>query len=411
MSINEKSSNIAQRAPLSVGVVGAGVSGLSLAWGLANKGCKVTVFDSGEAGRGATWAAAGMLAAGVEVEPGEESLWALNRRAQELWPAFRRELEQASGHDIGYRDQGTLVVATNRDDLEQLRFSYEFQRRLGVQLTWLNGLDARRMEPYLRPGIAGAVFSPNDHQVDNRKLAAALKQAALKAGVRLHENCRVERLVIEAGKACGLMVDSTVQSFDRIVIATGAWVRHLPGLPETARPPVRPVKGQMLALQMDPEQPLLRHVIWAPKLYLVPRNDGRLIIGATVEEKGFDDTLTAGGMLALLEGAWRAVPGIEELPIAETWVGHRPTSRDDAPIFGPVREVAGLHMATGHHRNGILLTPVTAEAMTHSVIEGSLPDWAAEFSLDRFAKSPHERDKTTGSIQGTLAPIGSRSGI
>lgn len=411
MSDKIKFSNTAQGASLSVAIIGAGVSGLSLAWKLADKGCRVTVFDRGEAGRGATWAAAGMLAAGVEAEPGEEALWTLNRRAQELWPAFRSALEQASGQEIGYRGDGTLVVATNRDDLEQLRFSYDFQQRLGVELKWLNGLDARRLEPHLRAGISGAVFSPNDHQVDNRRLVVALKQAALAGGVHLRENNRVERLVIEDGRACGLVIGGLMQNFDRIVIATGAWARDLPGLPECARPPVRPVKGQMLALQMNPDQPLVRHVVWASKLYLVPRNDGRLIIGATVEEKGFDDTVTAGGMLALLEGAWRAIPGIEELPITETWVGHRPTSRDDAPILGPVRDIEGLHMATGHHRNGILLTPVTAEALTHSVLEGHLPDWAADFGLDRFNKTTLARDDARQSVHDTLDSVGSRSGV
>ena len=147
------------------------------------------------------------------------------------------------------------------------------------------------------------------------------------------------------------------------MLAAGAWSREIAGIPAAHLPPVRPIKGQMLALQMDPAAPLIRHVVWAPHSYMVPRQDGRLIVGGTVEERGFDTALTAGGVLALLEGAWRAVPAIEELPIAETWVGFRPGSRDDAPMLGP-SGIDGLVIATGHHRNGILLTPVTRAAIS-----------------------------------------------
>jgi glycine oxidase len=172
---------------------------------------------------------------------------------------------------------------------------------------------------------------------------------------------------------------------DVVVLAAGAWSRELPGLPDAARPPVRPIKGQMLAVRMDPAAPLLRHVVWAPKAYLVPRGDGRLIVGATAEERGFDANLTAGGVLALLEGAWRALPGIEELPIDEMWVGFRPGSRDDAPILGP-GSIDGLVYATGHHRNGILLTPVTADAVSEFVLGGRVPDVIAAFGPGRFAR-------------------------
>ncbi len=369
----------------SIAIAGAGVCGLAIAWRLAGAGCRVRLYDKAEAGRGATWAAAGMLAAGVEAEPGEEALWRLNRASQGLWPAFRRELEAVSGRAIGYRDEGTLVVALTRDDLEQLRFSHDFQIRLGVTLEWLNAAEARRREPQLRPGVAGALYSPEDHQVDNRQLALALREAAVKAGVELHEGQAVEALDCEAGRAKGLVVAGEPVAADAVVLATGAHAREMAGLPEALRPPVRPLKGQMLSLRMDPRFPLIEHVVWAPKLYLVPRGDGRLLVGATVEEKGFDDQLTAGGVLSLLEGAWRAFPAIEELEIEEFWVGHRPTSRDDAPILGPVEGLAGLYLATGHHRNGILLAPMTAEVVSRAILEEALPEEAEAFTLARFA--------------------------
>ena len=369
-------------------VIGAGVCGLGIAWRLAQAGCAVDIFERGEAGHGATWAAAGMLAAGAEAEPGEQRLLELTRISLTAWPAFAREVEAASGLTIDYRDQGTLVVALTQDDVEQLRFTYEFQRDLGIDLQWLTGAEARTREPHLRAGIAAAVYSPGDHQVDNRKLALALKQAALRAGATLREQCPVASLAIEGGRIRGVhLADGVFFDADAVVLATGPWAREIGGLPEADLPPVRPVKGQMLALQMDPAAPLLSHVLWAPKTYLVPRVDGRLLIGATVEEQGFDESLTAGGLLALLEGAWRVLPGIEELPIAETWVGFRPTSRDDAPILGPTA-VAGLALATGHHRNGILLAPVTAEAVAACVLDGELPAAAAQFSAARFTGAP-----------------------
>ncbi|MGH7063319.1 MAG: glycine oxidase ThiO [Stellaceae bacterium] len=364
--------------------MGAGVIGLGIAWRLAQAGCPVTVYDRGAAGHGASWAAAGMLAAAVETEPGEERLLALTLASQRLWPDFARELEAASGMSIGYRDEGTIVVALTRDDAERLRFTYEFQKGLGLDLEWLSGAEARRREPHLRPGIAGAVASSRDHQVENRLFVEALAVAARRAGAVIVENCPVRAVDAAGGSARGVVTDHGRDPADVVVLAAGAWSRQIGGLPPAAMPPVRPIKGQMLALRMDPAAPLLRHVVWLPKGYLVPRRDGRLVVGGTVEERGFDEALTAGGMLALIDAAWRAVPAIEELPIAETWVGFRPGSRDDAPILGR-GGIAGLAVATGHHRNGILLTPVTAAALSAYVLTGELPDVARPFTAERFA--------------------------
>src|SRR5207253_7045302 len=218
-----------------------------------------------------------------------------------------------------------------------------------------------------------AVWSPGDHQVENRQLGRALALAARGSGVELIEHCPVREISCAGGRATGVVTERGGDPADVVVLAAGAWSREIGGIPPAYLPPVRPIKGQMLALQMDPAAPLLRHVVWLPRAYLTPRNDGRLIIGATVEERGFDTNLTAGGMLALLEGAWRAVPTIEELPIAETWVGFRPGSRDDAPMLGP-SGIDGLVVATGHHRNGILLTPLTAQAISLYILSGHLPE-------------------------------------
>lgn len=369
-----------------VSIIGAGVCGLGIGWRLAEAGCKVDIYDRGQAGRGASWAAAGMLAARAEAEPGEEALLALNLRAQELWPGFTSALEEASGRSIGYRDEGTLIVATTRDDAEQLRFTYEFQKRLGLDVEWLTPAAVRRLEPYLAPGLSGGVLSPSDHQVDNRALSLALRQAFLAAGGRLHEDAAVEAVDVTGGRACGVVVNGKSRASDVVVLAAGAWSRDIAGLPDEVRPPVRPLKGQMMALRMDPAAPLLTHVLWAPEgIYLVPRRDGRLIVGATVEERGFDADLTAGGLLHLLRETWEVLPGIDELPVDEMWTGFRPTSRDDAPILGPT-SVDGLVMATGHHRNGILLTPLTADAVSNYILTGDVSDDIRPFGPDRFRR-------------------------
>jgi len=331
-----------------------------------------------------------MLAAGIEAEPGEASLYGLNRRSQELWPGFAAELEAASGLAVGYRDEGTLAVALSRDDVAQLRFHYDYQRSLGVALEWLSGADARRREPHLHPSLAAAVLSPRDHQVDNRRLVTALRRAFLAAGGRLHEHSPVSAIETAGGRVTALRLGDCRQQADIVVLAAGAWSTEIAGLPRAAQPPVRPVKGQMLALRMDAAAPLLNHVVWTPKVYLVPRRDGRLIVGATVEERGFDPSLTAGGIFALLEGAWRAVPGIEELVIDEMWAGFRPGSRDDAPVLGP-SPVEGLVLATGHHRNGILLTPVTAEAVSRFILCGERDEAIRPFAIERFAATTREQ--------------------
>ncbi len=368
----------------SVAIIGAGVIGLGIAWRLAARGVSVAVFDKGVSGAGASHAAAGMLAACAEAEPGEEALVTLGRVSQARWPAFAAELKQASGVDVGLRPEGTLVVALTSDDQARLSHQLTFQQKLGLPLQWISAAETRRREPHLAGKLAGAVFSPEDTQVDNRKLAAALRIAAEAAGAIIREHQEVKTISSDAGHVDGIVLaDGTKVGSDVVVLAAGAWSRSIDGLASELRPPVRPIKGQMLALRMDPAAPLLTHVVWAPGAYLVPRLDGRLLVGATVEEKGYDTSLTAGGILTLLEAAWRVVPAVEELPIDEMWVGHRPGSRDDAPILG-TGPIDGLIYATGHHRNGILLTPVTADAIAQLVLEGAADPAIRPFGIERF---------------------------
>jgi glycine oxidase len=375
-----------------VAVIGAGVIGLSIAWRLATHGASVAVFDKGAAGAGASHAAAGMLAACAEAEPGEEALVALGREAQARWPAFAAELLTVSGVDVELRQEGTLVVALTADDQARLHHQLAFQHKLGLPLHWISAAETRRREPHLAGKLAGAVLSPEDHQVDNRKLAAALRVAAAAAGARIIEQQPVTAISSSGGRVDGIVLaDGRKVAADVVVLAAGSWSRSIEGLPTELRPPVRPIKGQMLALRMDAAAPLINHVIWAPGAYLVPRRDGRILVGATVEERGYDASLTAGGVLTLLEAAWRAVPAVEELPIDEMWVGHRPGSRDDAPILGE-GPLKGLVYATGHHRNGILLTPITADAIARLVLDSVTEPVIRPFGIERFAPTSSMRD-------------------
>jgi len=366
-----------------VAIIGAGVVGLGIGWRLSGRAV-VDIFDRGAAGSGASYAAAGMLAACCEAEPGEETLVALGRESQARWPGFAEQLLRASGIDVELRREGTLVLALTADDQAEIGHRLEFQRRLDLPLEWLSAAATRAREPHLAGKIAGALFSPEDHQVDNRKLVQALRIAAETSGATIHEYRPVKEILVQGGRANGVMFDDgTMTPADIVVLAAGAWSRGIGGLPPDRRPPVRPVKGQMLALKMDSTAPLLQHALWAPGAYLVPRRDGRLLIGGTVEEKGFNATITAGGLLTLLEAAWRAVPAVEELPVDEIWVGHRPGSRDDAPILGR-GPLEGLFYATGHHRNGILLAPVTADAMARLILDGVGDRIIRPFGLERF---------------------------
>ncbi len=388
--------SISDTARPKVAVIGAGAIGLGIGWRLAQAGCAVDIFERDRAGRGASWAAAGMLAAGVETEPGEQTLAALTAESLRRWPGFASELEAASGISVELRTEGTLAVATNADEAARVRHEAEFQRSLGIELRWLTGAEVRRLEPHLAAGIAAAALSPRDIQVNNRQLVKAFARAAERAGATLHENSGVDAVEILGGRVRALRVGDRRHEADAVVLAAGAWSRAIEGLPPEAVPPVRPVKGQMLAVQMNAAAPLLRHVVWAPGAYLVPRLDGRLIVGATVEERGFDASLTAGAMLSLLDAGWRVLPGIEECAVIESWVGFRPGSPDDAPILGATC-VEGLILATGHHRNGILLTPITADEVSCSVLAGEASAGIRPFGIERFQTFPRPRHENRAS--------------
>ena len=342
-----------------VAVVGGGAAGLGIAWRLAAAGRSVVVVERGRLGRGATWAAAGMLAPAAELGFEELDLYALSRESLGRWPDFARALHAATGRDVGYRTEGTLVVADDGDAVRALRRQFAFQQEHGARVEWLRGDEAADLEPLLSPRLPAAVYAPDDHQVDNRALAGALAEAARRSGVEIREETPVVAIEPDAKTPALVLADGSRQRARLVVVAAGAWSATLDGL--APPPPVRPVKGQMLSLRQDPSRGLeLRHVVRGPDAYLVPKPDGRLVVGATSEERGDDTAVTAGGLYRLLEGAVTVVPGVEEMDVVETWAGLRPASRDHAPLLGP-SEHPGVIYATGHYRHGVLLAPVTAD--------------------------------------------------
>ena len=375
--------SVALPARAEIAIVGGGLIGLSIAWRLAQAGRSVVVVERETIGSGASLAATGMLAPAAEHEPGSDPLLPLALDSLRRWPGFRDELQEASGLDLDYREDGTLVLAIGRDEVERLRFRYDLQRRSGVAAEWIAGTEVRRREPALRPSVTAGVFCPLDHQVDPSRVMAALVRACRAAGVVLVENSPVVALERAGGRVTGLRTAEDVLAADTVILAAGAWSGEGGLLPQGLGLPVRPLKGQSLALKTTPRTGTLSHMVWTEQVHMAPKSDGHIIVGATVEDCGFRTGVTAGGLYALLEGARRVLPGIEEMEVEAVWSGFRPTSDDDAPILGEI--APGLVVATGHHRNGYLLAPVTADAIAAFVTTGALPAVAKDFSLARFA--------------------------
>ncbi|NBE52262.1 glycine oxidase ThiO [Streptomyces boluensis] len=376
------------RTPTSdVLVLGGGIIGLVTAWRAAQRGLATAVVDP-EPGGGAAQVAAGMLAAVTELHYGEQTLLALNLASARRYPDFAAELQEATGQDLGYRACGTLAVALDADDRAHLRELHALQRQSGLDSEWLSGRECRRLEPMLAPGVRGGLRVDGDHQIDPRRLAAALVTACERAGVRFHRQW-AQRLTVTGGHARGaVLADGTALAAEQVVLAAGSLSGRLDGVPDDIAPPVRPVKGQVLRLTVPKAYaPFLsrtvRAVVRGGHLYLVPRVNGELVVGATTEDLGWDTTVTAGGVYELLRDAHELVPGITELPLTETRAGLRPGSPDNAPMLGPTT-LPGLHLATGHHRNGVLLTPVTGDALAHALTTGELPEAARPFTPKRF---------------------------
>jgi len=353
-------------------IVGGGIIGLSAAWRARAKGLSVTLLERDTVGRGTSHVAAGMLAPVAEAELGAagRGLLELGLRSAQMWPGFAAELEETAGMEVSLLRTGTLVVARDEDQARELERQLAFRESLGLRTERLRASAAREREPGLAPSVRLAIEAPDDHSVDPRLVLRALHRACEIAGVTIHEHTRVESVELDraAGRITGLRLEGGERvSADQVMLAAGPWTGQIEGLPTHARVRVRPVKGQILRLR-DPAGPgLLTRVVRFEGGYLVPRADGRYALGATVEEKGFELTPTAGGVYELLRDASELAPGIDELQIEELSVGLRPGTPDNAPAIGR-GALEGLVWATGHHRNGILLAPLTAELVVGTLL-------------------------------------------
>ncbi len=368
-------------------VVGGGLVGLAVAWRAARRGMLVTVCDP-EPGRAASWAAAGMLAPVTECAPGEEALTALGLASLRRWASFAAELAEDSVVDIGLRTEGTLAVAFDDDDRRALGELVRLHRSLGLDSDWLSRRECRQREPLLTPQVCGGVLARGDHSVDTRCLVGALSEAASRRGVGW-EHQQVPRVVVQSGTATGVeLADGRRLAAGQVVVAAGPWSGRLDGLPPDALPPVRPVKGEILRLRGHPGAPVVTGTVRARvhrwPVYLVPRRSGELVVGASMEEAGFDIGVRAGAVFELLRAAVTMVPAVGELELVEAIARLRPGTPDNGPILGPTT-VAGLLLATGHHRNGVLLTPVTADALESCLLGQPVTGPAGAFTRARFS--------------------------
>jgi glycine oxidase len=365
-------------------IVGGGVIGLACAWRAAERGGRVCVLERDRPAAGATGVAAGMLAPVGEASWGEERVLVLNLESLRRWADFAEQLEEEAGLGTGFARRGALHVAVDRDEAEELRRRYELHQSLGLVSEWMQGRECRRLEPGLATAVRGGAHVPGEASVDPRKVVAALLASLDRRGVTVHSGAEV----VAADRHGGAWRVETADGHDfegqTMVLAAGCWSGQARWLPDGV-PPVRPVKGEILTLRGSPDDPVCDRIVAGEHVYMVPRADGRLIVGATVEERGFDTTVTAGGVHELLREAYRLIPEIAELELVEATAGLRPGSPDNAPLIGS-GDAEGLLVATGHFRNGVLQAPLTADCIAALLAGEPAPIDLDPFSPQRFAR-------------------------
>jgi|SoiMethySBSTD1v2_1073268.scaffolds.fasta_scaffold178978_2 glycine oxidase len=357
-------------------IVGAGIAGMAIAWRLAQAGADVALYDRGLAGRGATWAAAGMIAPGAELKDESEELSSFARRSRAAWPGFAAELEAESGCSIGYGEPGSLIVALDDARAGSLR---QHDGELGAE--WIEPTSLRQREPLVSPDLCGALYMPGDAQVDNRSAAEALRIALARRNVAIHESTEIRGLLVTDNRVHGVILAAGTAAADAVIVASGAWLNEVGGA-SAELPPVAPVKGQMIALEPSGGTALPKHLVWGDDVYMVPRR-GRLLIGATVEDAGFDTSVSADVCARLVSAAARIIPALREWSVSEMWAGLRPRTPDGAPVLG-ASNVEGLYVAGGQFRNGILFAPAVADAMQQIVLTSQSPPDFRSFDPRRF---------------------------
>jgi glycine oxidase len=364
---------------LDVAIAGGGVIGAAIALELAQAGLSVGVFEKGEPGREASWASAGILSPAPEA-PGMIPIVPLAKASMGLYPGFVANVEEISGQSVGFRPFGTMDALFSRDATRDLSTLIALHHGLGLRAEPLRPEEARELEPALSPEVEAAALRPEEASIDNRALTRAVLQAALKNGAEIFPDHGVEAIWREKGRCAGLKLRDANVSAKWTIIAAGCFSANIEGV--AAYAPVRPAKGQMVSMRADELK--IERVLWSEKVYVVPRNDGRILAGASVEYVGFDKHVTAGAVEKILSDAIELVPGLAKARIEETWAGLRPDSPDHLPILGPT-DLDGLLMATGHFRSGVMLTPVTARLMREWITQQWVSvDWE-RLSPMRFA--------------------------
>ncbi len=365
-----------------VAVIGAGIIGLSIAFELAARGATVRVYDTGEPAKAASWAAAGMLAPLTESIP-DDAMRRLCESSLALYPSFAQTIANVSGVDPHLRLDGIITAAYGPERLEELTDRAVELQSCGRRATMLDRDETLSAEPALSRTVAGALFVEGEGQIDNRRLGRALVTACEAEGVRIQIG--IESLLVECDerRALGVRTDRGFFPTGAIVNAAGAWASRIPGVPDHCIPAVYPVKGQMIAMEIPVG--FVRRTTWVPGAYLVPRPDGRLLVGATAENAGYDVRVTAGGLENLLRAAVTAAPALRDFTVSEAWAGLRPGTPDERPFLGPT-SLSGYYLATGHYRNGILLAPATARMIADAVETGAA-EISPEFSLEHRRES------------------------
>ena len=366
-----------------VAIIGGGVIGLAVARALALRGVRdVLLIERKSLGAESSYAAAGMLAPQAEANRAHEFFY-LNCQSRDMYPTFAAALLEETGIDIELDSMGTLYLALNEHDAEELQERYDWQTKAGLPIEKLSAAAVRQLEPAINEEVHTALKFPLDTQVENRRLIAALTTANELLGVRMETGTAVMSLKIQRDRVTGIETSRGFIAAEAVVIAAGAWSSLL-GAGDKALPDLRikPVRGQMLCFQ--PNSPLTRHVIYSPRGYLVPRRDGRMLAGSTTEHAGFEKQVTAAGVQSIIAAALEISPRVAALPLTDSWSGLRPRAADTLPVLGPCAEIAGVYYATGHYRNGILLAPITGQLLAAAIVDKEFPQRLSIFSPDRF---------------------------
>ena len=359
-----------------VAVIGAGVIGLAIAFELAGRGASVRVYDTGEPARAASWAAAGMLAPRTE-HVVDAAMRDLCESSLAEYPQFADTVREASGVDPHLRLDGILHAVYAAEALSRLQAWHADLIGGGYAADLLSREETVRLEPALGKHVTGSLLVHGEGQIDNRRLGRALAAACASRGVRIHAGVKTLSIECDSRRVLGIRTQLGYVAAGAVINAAGAWASHIDGVPASCVPAVHPVKGEMLAIEIP--SGFMRRTMWIPGGYLVPRGDGRLLVGATSQQCGFDARVTAGGVAGLLRAAIDAVPALASFTISETWAGLRPATPDERPYLGATA-LDGYLLACGHYRNGIMLAPATARLLADAVEGRAVPD---EFGIGR----------------------------